>query len=233
MRRLQQQSKADMRAKEIVIFGLGDLARLAALYFEKDSSYTVAAFTANQQFIKEPVWLGKPVVPFERLSELYPPAQFSLFVAIGFKQVNRARASVYENSKKKGYELVSYVNSSVADFGSAGMGDNCFILEKTIIQPYVRVGNNVMIWSGSHIGHDSTIGDHTFIAPCVAISGNVRVGEYRFIGINATIRDGITIAPGCVIGAGAIILKDTVADSVYAGANTERRSLVSEGLQGF
>ena len=222
-----------MRKKEVVIFGLGDFARLAALYFEKDNAFKVAAFTADETYIAQSSWLGKPVVPFERLDEIYPPANFSLFVAIGFKEVNKARARVYEAGKKKGYELVSYVNSTAIEFGSVERGDNCFILEKTIIQPCVRIGNDVIIWSGTHVGHDSTIEDHVFIAPCVAISGNVRIGSHCFIGINATIRDGITIASGCVIGAGAIILKDTATNSVYAGKNTARRGSVGNGLRGF
>ena len=37
----------------------------------------------------------------------------------------------------------------------------------------VRIGNDVVLWSGNHIGHDSTIGDHCFIASHVVVSGNV------------------------------------------------------------
>jgi acyl-[acyl carrier protein]--UDP-N-acetylglucosamine O-acyltransferase len=73
----------------------------------------------------------------------------------------------------------------------------------------------VTVWSGAHVGHDSRIDDHCFLAPNVAISGNVHVQPYCFIGINATLRNSVTIAQGTLVGGGAVILKDTVADGVY------------------
>lgn len=222
-----------VQKRKLVIFGLGAFAKLAALYFEDDSSYDVVAFTADEEYIKTSQWLERPVVGFEQLETLYPATEFCLFIAIGFKGVNKARAQVYNACKSKGYELASYVNSTAVCSGNTKMGDNCFILEKTIIQPFVNIGNDVVIWAGSHIGHDSTIGDHTFIAPCVAISGNVRVEPYCFIGINATIRDGVTLGRGCVIGAGATVLRDADAESVYAGRAAEPTCKPTSKLKGF
>ena len=46
------------------------------------------------------------------------------------------------------------------------------------------------------------------------------IGERCFIGVNATFRDGVTVAPDCVIGAGALIMKDTVEGGVYAVRGT-------------
>ncbi|OGW69519.1 MAG: hypothetical protein A3A88_11315 [Nitrospirae bacterium RIFCSPLOWO2_01_FULL_62_17] len=63
------------------------------------------------------------------------------------------------------------------------------------------------------------------------ISGRVGVGSHCFIGVNATIRDGVTIAPECVIGAGALILKDTVAQGVYGVHGTEAAAFKSSKLK--
>jgi hypothetical protein len=46
--------------------------------------------------------------PFETLEETNPPERFAMYVAIGFSQVNKARAEVYEQCKRRGYELISY-----------------------------------------------------------------------------------------------------------------------------
>ena len=216
-----------------VIFGLGDFARVAMVYLEADSPYEIVAFAADEQYIKEPQLCGKPVVAFERLEALYPPEDHSLFVAIGFKNVNKARAQVYDLCKAKGYELITYISSKAVRAGETRVGDNCFILENTAIQPFVNIGNDVVIWGGGFIGHDSTIGDHCFIAPCAAISGNVNVGSCSFIGINATLRDGITIAPGCIIGAGATILKDTLPEHVYASRETQSEIISKVKPKGF
>jgi acyl-[acyl carrier protein]--UDP-N-acetylglucosamine O-acyltransferase len=84
----------------LVIFGAGDIARLAHAYFTRDSEHEVVAFTVD------------------------------------------------------------------------------FVLEDNTIQPGVRIGDDVTLWSGNHIGHDSVIADHCFISSHVVVSGWVRIGSY-------------------------------------------------------
>ena len=72
-----------------------------------------------------------------------------------------------------------------------------------------------MLWSGNHIGHETVIEDHCNITTHVVISGHVRIQSFCFIGVNATIHDNILIAPETLIGAGAVISKDTVEKGVY------------------
>jgi sugar O-acyltransferase (sialic acid O-acetyltransferase NeuD family) len=206
---------------DVVLFGLGDFARIARVYLAEDSPHDVVAFTANERYIQSGEVDGLPVVPFERLTETHPPRGCSMFVAIGFSGVNRARREVYEQCKGLGYELITYVNSKATHWGELEIGDNCFVFEENVIQPNVRIGNNVILWSGNHIGHDSTIEDHVFVASHAVVSGNVTIGESSFVGVNATFRDAITVAPRCVIGAGALIMKDTVEGGVYSVRGTE------------
>jgi sugar O-acyltransferase (sialic acid O-acetyltransferase NeuD family) len=205
---------------EVVIFGVGDFARIAAVYLRDDSEHDVVAFAVDQEFLTEPELLGLPVVPAETLTESHPPDRYAAFAAIGFSNVNRARAAVYDRLKAQGYRLVTYVHSSVARWPESTFGDNCFVFEENVIQPFVRVGSDVVLWSGNHIGHDSRIGDHCFIASHAVVSGNCTIGERCFVGVNATLRDGVTIADDCVIGAGALILRDTEAGSVYGAQAT-------------
>lgn len=207
--------------KNVVIFSTGEMAEIAHFYFTHDSPYEVAAFTENENFIKEKELFGLPVIPFEEIEKSYPPDKFNMFVALSYRNLNRIRAERYAEAKRKGYELVSYVCTKSAYWGDTEIGDNCFIFENQTIQPFVKIGNNVIMWSGNHIGHHSVIGDHCFISSHVVISGHVRIGEYSFLGVNSTIRDGITIARECVIGAGTLILKDTVEKGVYKGKATE------------
>ena len=195
--------------KKIIIFGNESFAEVAHFYFTKDSPYDIVAFTVHEHFIKNKELFNLPVVPFEKIETIYPPSEFSMFIAIAYSKINKVRAKVCEDAKSKGYDLVSYVNSKVTKWEDVKMGENCFIFENNVIQPFVEFGDDVIVWSGNHIGHHSKIGNHCFITSHVVISGNVDVGDYCFLGINSTIRDGIKIANHCVIGAGAVILKST------------------------
>jgi sugar O-acyltransferase (sialic acid O-acetyltransferase NeuD family) len=218
---------------DVVIFGSGDYARVAYAYLRDDSPHDVVAFTVHERYVTSEELLGLPVVPFETLDKSHPSADHAMLVAIGFSGVNRARAELYTDCKRRGYELITYISSQAFVSKDVEVGDNCFIFEANVIQPYVRIGNDVVIWSANHIGHDSTIEDHCFIASQVVISGNVTIGASSFVGVNATFRDGVTVAPRNVIGAGALIMKDTEEGAVYSARGTDARPMKSWELKNF
>lgn len=199
----------------LVIFGAGDIARLAHYYFTRDSEHEVVAFTVDEQYRQGDTFLGLPLLPFEEVTKSYSPSEYKMFVAIGYAGMNKLRAQKYSQGKHCGYELVSYVSSRCSFLTDHPVGDNCFILEDNTIQPFVKIGNDVTLWSGNHIGHDAVIEDHCFLASHIVVSGYVCIRNNCFIGVNATLRNSITIAPETLIGAGAIIMKDTVEGGVY------------------
>jgi acetyltransferase-like isoleucine patch superfamily enzyme len=65
----------------------------------------------------------------------------------------------------------------------------------------------------------------------VVVSGGVTVGENCFLGVNVTLRDHIVLGKNCVIGAGALIVKDTEDNGVYSAAATERSRVPSNRLK--
>ena len=219
--------------KRLVIFGTGDIAQLAHHYFSADSEYEVVGFTVDAAFRSEPSFCGLPVVAFEDVLDRFPAKNFDLFVALSYSKLNSIRKEKYLAAKSKGYHLPSYVSSAATVLNDDQIGENCFIFEDNTIQPFVRIGNNVTLWSGNHIGHHSTIKDHSFLASHVVVSGGVEIGEQCFVGVNATLRDHIKIGDRCVVGAGALMLADAEAEGVYIGAATERSRVPSSRLRGI
>lgn len=217
--------------KRLVIFGTGDIAQIAHLYFSTDSDYDVAGFTVDSAFLTEAEFCGLPVIPFESLAEAYPSSTHAMFVALSYSKLNALRRQKYEAAKASGYEMASYVSSRSTVLNGGRIGENCFIFEDNTIQPFSTIGDNVTLWSGNHIGHHSSIGSHTFIASHVVISGGVEVGEQCFIGVNATLRDHIKIGERCVIGAGTLILSDAEPEGIYMAEATERSRVPSTKLR--
>lgn len=217
--------------KKVVVFGTGSFAEVVQFYLANDSDYEVVAFAAHSSHIGDAHELvGLPIVPYESVEERYPPAEYGMYVAVGYKSVNRVRAEICADAKRKGYTLITYISSRCTYWGQS-IGENCFIFEDNTIQPFVSIGDNVVMWSGNHIGHHSTIGDHCFITSHVVVSGNCVVGPYSFIGVNATLRDSIKIAEANVIGAGAIIMKDTKDREVYVPQATTPYSKTSDEIR--
>ena len=214
-----------MATKKIVIFGLADTAQLAHFYFTHDSPYTVSAFTVDSAYQHHDRYCNLPVVPFNQVETFYPPDDYAMFIAIGYHDLNNVRIQKYLESKQKGYEIVSYVSSRATIWPGTPVGENCFILENNLIQPFATIGNNVTIWSGNNIGHHSQIENNSYITSHVALAGRVTIKECSFIGVNAAIGDHVTIASHCIIAASALVLYDTLENHIYSGRPAKARQI--------
>jgi len=215
---------------DVVIFGTNSFAELAHFYFTKDSDHRVVAFTVSRDHLRETMFDGLPVVPFEDIERTHPPDHFKMFIAVGARQINELRARFFSEAKEKNYELVTYLSSRCTHWGDTKMGENCFIFEDNTIQPKVTLGDNVILWSGNHIGHHSAIGDHTFVTSHVVVSGHVVIGKKCFIGVNATMKEKISIGDSCFIGPGTLILKSTNDHEVYLVDRSKAHALRSDAI---
>ena len=206
-----------MPQEKLVIIGDGETAEIAYEYFTHDSPFQVAAFSVESQYLKKTELFGLPVIPFEKLEALFPPADFQVYAASSSTQLNRVRTRLYRAAKLKGYRAASYVSSRAFVWHNVEIGENSFIFENNVLQYHVKVGNNVILWSGNHIGHRTVIHDNCFISSHVVISGFCDIGENSFMGVNSCVADEVKIARDCVIGAGAVIIRDTEERKVYVG----------------
>lgn len=203
--------------EQIVIVGVGETGQIAYEYFTHDSPHKVVAFSVEERFIQERSLYGLPVVPFESLDQIYHPSKYGVFIGVSYTQLNRVRTRLYHEAKRKDFSLVSYISSKAFVWRNVKIGDNCFIFENNVIQHQVQVGNNVILWSGNHIGHQTKIGDNSYVSSHVVISGFCEIGENCFLGVNCSFNDRIRVAPDCVIGSGAVVVKDTQPAKVYVG----------------
>lgn len=202
---------------KIIIFGVQDFAELAHYYLTNDSEHEVIAFSVNERYMpSETHFCGLPIVPFEQIEQVFPPTAFDFFAPMAPNKMNMLRESIYTAIKSKGYQLITYVSSKATLFKNK-IGDNCFILEDNTIQPFTSIGNNVILWSGNHIGHHSIIHNHIMFTSQVVLSGHCIVEDYCVFGVNATIRDGLTITEGTFIAMGACLIQNSEPWSMYKG----------------
>ncbi|EGR0049865.1 acetyltransferase [Vibrio vulnificus] len=207
-----------MKNKKLVIIGAGELARIAYEYFTYDSNYDVSAFSVNKEFIDSSEIDSIPVVEFEELEKIYPPSEYEAFVAIPATKLNRVRTKLFNEAKNKGYKLATYISSSAFVWRNAEIGENCFIFENNTIQPFVKIEDNVILWSGNHIGHRTVIRANSFITSHAVISGYCEIGSGSFIGVNATFNDKTSLAANSIVGSGAVVTKKLkIEEGVYIG----------------
>jgi len=207
--------------KKLIIIGTGLFAEVAKCYFDDFSEYTVTAFACHQKYKSSDTMLGVPIESIEQLQDKFSPEEYYIFVAVGYKNMNKLREAIYKEIKSKGFNFVSFIHPDIKIWNSTTIGENVFIFEDNTIQPYTKIGNNTILWSGNHIGHHSQIGENCFISSQVVISGSCIIGNNVFIGVNSTLRDNLIIGNETLIGAGAIIMRNTKEKEVYIPSATK------------
>jgi len=202
---------------KLIIVGDSAFAEIAYEYFTHDSEFEVVAFSVEQEYLKRDELFGVPIVPFETLEENFAPTEHHFYTAMVYTQGNKLRERLYLAAKEKGFKAASYISSQAFVWRNVEVGEHCFIFENNVVQPFVKIGDDVVLWSGNHIGHHSTIKSHCFISSHVVVSCFCQVGEKCFMGVNSTVGNNINIGDNCVVGAGAIIVGDVEDNQTVVG----------------
>lgn len=205
------------KSMSLILIGDSAFAEIAYEYFTYDSDYEVVAFAVEEKYLKRDSLFGVPVVSFENLTQTHAPAQHSFFAANVYTQKNQLRTRLYLAAKAKGFKPASYISPRAFVWRNAQLGEHCFIFENNVIQPFVTIGDNVVLWSGNHLGHHSTIMDHCFISSHVVVSGFCSIGRNCFMGVNSTVANNIKIGNDCIVGAGALVLSDVEDNTTAVG----------------
>jgi len=209
------------KTSRLLLFGDQDFAQLAYEYFTHDSPYQVVAFTVDKAHLKSDELCGLPVVPFEEIGERFPPGQHSMYVAIVYGRLNRTRQEVCARAKAHGYTLASYISSRASVWHNVRFGEHCFVFEDNTIQPFVSISEDVVFWSGNHVGHHSRIASHCFVTSHVVISGWCEIGNNCFLGVNSTLANNTRIGAESWISHGAVIAGEVPPHSLVRAQTSE------------
>lgn len=207
--------------RKLVLVGAGAFAEVAYEYFTHDSRYQVVGFSVEGTHLKRSELFGLPVVALETMEQAFPPAQHEVFVAVVYTQLNRLRTRLAGITRTKGYRLASYVSSRAFVWRNVKLGEHCFIFEHNTVQPFVVIGDNVVLWSGNHLGHHSRVGNNCFISSQVVISGSCDIGDNCFLGVNSTIANNVIVGRDCWIGPGTTIKRSVGEDLIFGGVEPE------------
>lgn len=138
------------------------------------------------------------------------------------------------------YSIFKRDHSLLARKLGVTVGNGCRIIPNPITvfgtEPYlITLGNYVEITGGcSFVNHDGAIWIFRNLITDYEhadIFGSITIGNNVFIGIKSTILPGVHIGDNVIVGAGSIVTKDCVSDSVYAGVPAKRICSIDEYLE--
>jgi len=131
---------------------------------------------------------------------------------------NRLRVEFLKKARALGYATPNYIHPSVVISPGVEIGQGVYILLGTTIMPHTRIEDFVMISMGVHLAHHVVLSEGTFLSTGVNFGASMIAEKFAYVGISATIMTGVkTLGEDCLVGAGAVVIRDVPAYAVVAG----------------
>lgn len=200
--------------KKTIILGCTVYAKLLRYTMEHDANIETDAYCLSSEYIKDPEFDGRPVIPFEMLNERYGRGNFRILIAVGYRGMNIGRERLFHQCTELDYEIASFTEST-ARIKTESVGRGNIILGNSCLQPFSQIGDGNLLCD-TIIGHDSILGSFNYLAPHSTIGGVGKIGNNCFIGIGASIGDHVSIGDYTLIGAGAVLSQSVEPNSIVA-----------------
>ena len=202
---------------KLIIYGIGEFAKLVRYYFEYETEYEVVAYCLDEQYMKNNIFDNLPIVSFDSLENEYSNSFYQIFIAVGYKNM-RARKALFESVQKKNYTMASFISKSVLKDPSVQIGENCLVLQGVILEPFCNIEANTFINSGVTVCHHAKVSKHCFIAAKTLIGGYTTIGENSFLGFSSVVLQKLNLSAETLLGAGAVCVSHTTPYSMYIGS---------------
>lgn len=205
--------------KKVFIIGAGGHAKVV-LENLLSQDYKVEGFLDQNKQLWNTEIMGHKVLGSDDLINNYDPNEILLVNGIGSACTRentglKVRTKIFNIFASKGYKFLNAIHSSAVISKFCNIGQSTQIMAGSIIQPSVKIGENVIINTKSSIDHDCDIGDNSHIAPGSTICGSVKIGKGSFIGSGAIIIQGIDIGDNVIVAAGATVRKNIPSNQFY------------------
>lgn len=202
---------------KIIIYGASNYAQLVHHYIQTTTYDEVVAYCVDKEYLTFNRLKGLPVIAFEEIESSFEKESHAMITAIGYSTM-RARKTLFEKAKNKGYALTNYISPNANVDESATIGYNNIIMAGVHIEPFTTIGSNNVFWTSSVICHDAHVGDNCFFAAKSLIGGFSKINDGCFLGFNSTVLHNVTLEEETLVGANSLVLKNTTPFTKYIGS---------------
>lgn len=201
--------------KNILVWGASGHAKVLLSALNND--YNVIGFIDKNPEIEE--FLGSAVYrDFSEFSKNISIVHKEIYfiIAIGGARGSE-RIEIHNQLMKSGLKPMSVIHPSAWVDTSAYIAPGAQILAMAAISAEVVIGSQTIINTNATIDHETQVGDGCHIMPAATVTGCVTIGNFCTIGSNATILPRISLSPHTIVGAGAVVTKNTPPNITVVG----------------
>lgn len=208
--------------KNVIIVGAGGHGKVVAdtVLLSRDN---IIGFLDDNPNIGES-FAGFPILG--RINEFRNYSNCSFVIAIGNPDVREKIAN-----QLAGVSWYTAIHpTAVISKLDVCIGEGTVIMANVAVNAGAVIGKHCILNTGSIVEHDNQLDDLVHVSVGVRLAGTVHVGKKTWIGIGACIRNNLSVCAGCMIGAGAIVVKDIEEAGTYVGIPAERKSMKTKNI---
>ena len=207
--------------QKVILAGSAITAEILLAYLKQDARYEVVGFTVDDDYFVQGSLADSCTVALSEAVNAFSPNSHRVIMAMGYHDLNRAREAMFSRLKSMGYAVETYIHPDARVYTDAALGEGSVVLPGATIEPHAQVGANTMIWCNVTVAHHSSLDAHCWAATGTVISGQAKVLHNTFLGVGSTVVNAVTVGEFNVIGAGALISRDTKPYSVHLARSAE------------
>jgi sugar O-acyltransferase (sialic acid O-acetyltransferase NeuD family) len=201
---------------KLLIIGASGHGRVVADIAMKMNRWQEIAFLDDDENIQSPMLIeiiGKSNDAFSYIND------YDIFVAIGN---NQTRKKIQTQLEMAGANISTLIHPSAIFGEKVEVGVGTVVMAGVVINCCSSIGEGCIVNTGAVIDHDNVIEDYVHISPGVHLAGTVKVGKETWLGIGSVVSNNINICNGCIIGAGAVVVRDITVPGTYVGVPSRR-----------
>lgn len=220
-------------SQRVILAGNAVTASILSDYIGSDARYELVATVVSDEYVGKSLVQGAADCSVSEIEGRFSSNGVSVIMAMGYNDLNRNRERMLATLKSKGFRIETYVHPEAKIFSRNFLGEGCVILPGAIIEPHAKVGANSMIWCNTTLAHHSEVRENCWIASGAVISGQAVVGRNTFLGVNATVVNRVCVGEYNIIGAAALVTKDTKPQTVHLSRSAEPLRYTAEEYSKF
>ncbi|MDQ0428388.1 sugar O-acyltransferase (sialic acid O-acetyltransferase NeuD family) [Planomicrobium stackebrandtii] len=202
--------------EKLLIIGASGHGKVVADIALKMNEWQRIAFLDDDEILKKSLSLDV-IGNTKNLKEYVD--EWDIFVAIGS---NSTREKIQETLDKLIATIPVLIHPRAVIGEEVEIAEGTVVMGGVVINSSTKIGRGCIINTGSTIDHDNFIEDFVHISPGVHLAGTVKVGSRCWLGIGSIVSNNISLHRDSKIGAGAVMVKDTIEAGLYIGLPARR-----------
>lgn len=200
--------------KKLILIGASGHGKVIADIARKNG-YSEIAFLDDNEAITQ--CAGYAVLGKTNAAVHFSDCDF--VVAVGNAKV---RQRLQEQLEREQLSVVTLIHPSAVIADGVKIGKGTVIMAGAVVNSCAVIGKGGIINTCASVDHDCILKDYVHVSVGSHVAGTVRIGKRTWIGTGATVSNNVEIIQDCIIGAGAVVVRDIVESGTYVGVPVKK-----------